>query len=65
MVCALHRLFQKPEEDRIMEGDFDPAEERRRRDATAKPSPARPSRVVRLWKFLFFQEPTGLRRKEP
>lgn len=28
MVCAMHRLFQKEEDDRIMEGDFDPMEER-------------------------------------
>ena len=31
MVCAMHRLFQKEEDDRIMEGDFDPRKEMEKR----------------------------------
>jgi len=43
MVCALHRLFQKADDDRIMEGDFDPEEERRRRDKEERRPPPKPA----------------------
>ena len=36
MVCAMHRMFQSEEDDRIMEGDFDPEVERMKRDAAEK-----------------------------
>ena len=35
MVCAMHRLFQSEEDDRIMEGDFDPEVEDSRREEEA------------------------------
>ena len=35
MVCAMHRLFQSEEDDRIMEGDFDPEVEESRREEEA------------------------------
>jgi hypothetical protein len=63
MVCALHRLFQKPEDDRIMEGDFDPAEERKKQGASARLGRQQAGRVVRRWKSLFSQVTAGLRRR--
>ena len=36
MVCAMHRLFQSEEDDRIMEGDFDPEGERQKREEAEK-----------------------------
>jgi len=32
MVCAMHRLFRADERNDIMDGDFDPEKERRRRE---------------------------------
>jgi hypothetical protein len=61
----MHRLFQKSEEDRIMEGDFDPAEEREKWSAAAaKPPAGKPGRVVLLWRSLFSRETARLRRKD-
>ncbi len=36
MVCAMHRLFQSEEDDRIMEGDFDPEIEQSKREEQAR-----------------------------
>jgi hypothetical protein len=47
MVCALHRLFQSEEDDRIMEGDFDPEVEKRRREEERR-SPTQQGVVTRL-----------------
>ena len=47
MVCALHRLFQSEEDDRIMEGDFDPEVEKRRREEERR-SPTQQGVLTRL-----------------
>ena len=50
MVCAMHRMFQNEEDDRIMEGDFDPAEEiqKRREELEAASRPGLLTRLLRL-----------------
>ncbi len=53
MVCAMHRLF-KYERDEIMEGEFDPEMERRRRELEEEIA-NNPGWISRL--FLRFSRP--------
>jgi len=53
MVCAMHRLFQSEEDDRIMEGDFNPEVEQSKREEKARSSQEpKPSLLTRLLKLL-------------
>ncbi len=55
MVCAMHRLFettaQSVKDDRVMDGDFDPEEERKLREEEEKPA-TEAGWVTRLRGFL-------------
>ena len=50
-ICAMHRIFQSEEDDRIMEGEFDPEIEKQKREAEAKLM-ASPGLLARLMKLL-------------
>jgi hypothetical protein len=54
MVCAMFRLFQSEEDDRIMEGDFDPEEEKLKRleEEREAERQRRPGLIARLRKIL-------------
>ena len=51
MVCAMHRLFQKEEDDRIMEGNFDPEEEMKKRMEEEQLA-AKPGLLTRIFRLL-------------
>jgi len=57
MVCAMHRLFQKAEDDRIMAGDFDPREERKKREAEQRPAKKPRGWLSRLGRRLAARRP--------
>lgn len=53
MVCAMHRMFQSSADDEIMEGNFDPEVEKKKRAEEALAELRRKNRKPGLFTRLF------------